>query len=180
MPTLKFANNALSQLALPISPIATSIRVKAGTGNIYPVIGLNEEFYITFTDKATGLTNEIALCTSRLGDVLTVQRGVDGTTAKPWQAGDYVNMFPTAGTLDRFLQSVNGNVVTEVTASLPLSSSGGQNPNISLTGNIPASQIEGLGTMATQNSDNISVTGGNAEVVNFRAFQYFNLAGGTF
>lgn len=178
MPILKFANNALSTLVLPISPNTPVCRVKSG--DVFPAIGTDEEFYITFTDKATGLINEIALCTARLGDVLTIVRGVDNTIAKPWAIGDYVNMYPTAGTLDRFLQSVNGNVVTEVTASLPLTSSGGQTPNIALTGQIPASQIEGLGTMAYQNSDNIAVTGGNASVFEITSVVYKNLSSGAF
>jgi hypothetical protein len=178
MPVLKFANNAVSTLVLPISPNTPVCRVKSG--GVFPAIGLDEEFYITFTDKATGLINEIALCTERLGDVLTIVRGVDNTTAKAWGVGDYISMYPTAGTLDRFLQSVNGNVVTDVTASLPLTSSGGQTPNIALTGQIPASQIQGLGTMAYQDSNNIAVTGGNASVFEITSTIYKNLASGSF
>jgi hypothetical protein len=63
--------------------------------------------------------------------------------------------------------------VQNVTATSPLSSSGGATPNISLTGTVPinrggtnattvaaARSNLGLGTMATQNSNNVSITGG--------------------
>lgn len=64
--------------------------------------------------------------------------------------------------------------VLGVTASSPLFSSGGSTPNISLTGTVPinrggtnattsttARTNLGLGTIATQNSTNVSITGGS-------------------
>jgi hypothetical protein len=64
--------------------------------------------------------------------------------------------------------------VTNVTASAPLASSGGTTPNISFTGTLPianggtnattaanARTNLQLGTMATQNSNNVSITGGS-------------------
>jgi hypothetical protein len=152
--------------------------------------------------------NEVMLCTSRTGDVLTVQRGMDNTTALAWASGSLVNMYPTKGTMEAFVQT-NSNMVTQivagtnvsitpttgvgavtvnalggainsVSATSPLSSSGGNNPNISLTGQIPSTQISGLGDMATQNKNNVLITNGTISVSGMTAIQYFNMSGGNF
>ena len=70
--------------------------------------------------------------------------------------------------------AAGSNGVTSVTASAPLASSGGATPNLSLTGTIAlgnggtgsttasgARTNLGLGTMATQNSTSVSISGGS-------------------
>lgn len=59
---------------------------------------------MTIQDAATQLTNEIVLCTARTGDVCTVQRGQQGTTAVTWNAGDIVQQLVTRGDLEKMIQ----------------------------------------------------------------------------
>ena len=205
---LLFANNVVTTLGLPISPSATTLVVKAGSGVLFPNPQTGEGFYLTLVSTVTPTINEVMLCTSKTNNTLTVQRGMDGTTPLAWSTGSLVNMFPTKGTMEAFVQT-NANVVTQiiaganvsitptggvgavtvnalggavnsVTATSPLTSSGGNNPNISLTGNIPSTQITGLGDMATQNKNNVLITNGTISVSGMTAIQYFNMSGGNF
>ena len=205
---LLFANNVTTTLALPISPSSLIVTLKTGSGVLFPNPQTGEGFYLTLVSTVSQTINEVMLCTSRTGDVLTVQRGKDNTTALAWASGSLVNMYPTKGTMEAFVQT-NANMVTQivagtnvsitpttgvgavtvnalggavnsVSATSPLSSTGGNNPNISLTGQIPSTQISGLGDMATQNKNNVLITNGTISVSGMTAIQYFNMSGGNF
>ena len=69
---LLFANNAVSELAAPISAIATSVQVAAGQGALFPnpVVG-QQYFLMTFVDALTGEKTEIVQVTARAGDYPT-------------------------------------------------------------------------------------------------------------
>lgn len=99
-----FANNASSTLSAPISSVAVTMVLAAGTGAVFPSPGAGQAFTVSMTDAATGKITEIMLCTSRTDDTLTVTRGQEGTTAVAWTTGDFVNNFLTAGTAALFLQ----------------------------------------------------------------------------
>lgn len=101
---LLFANNAATTLASGINSVATTINVASGTGSKFPAPGEGEGFYVTLQDAATELTNEIVLCTIRSGDVLTVVRGQQGTSAVAWNAGDVVAQLVTRGDLEKMIQ----------------------------------------------------------------------------
>lgn len=105
MTTFLFANNAKSTLAAPINTTATSLSLSAGTGALFPNPGAGELFTLTLTDAATGQTYEILHCTARTGDVCTVARAQEGTTALNWATGDFANNFLTAGTAALFSQT---------------------------------------------------------------------------
>ena len=115
-----FANNGFSQLAIALAPGDTSLTLKAGTGDVFPNPGANEQFAITLQDEATGTLEEIVYCTGRVADVLTIVRAQEGTTALAWAVGDYVQNFVTAGTAAAFNQGAG--LVTTV-ASLPSAAS---------------------------------------------------------
>ncbi|HID3476097.1 TPA: pyocin knob domain-containing S74 family peptidase [Escherichia coli] len=53
----------------------------------------------TIVDAATGLQFEIVTVTAVVGNVLTVQREQEGTTARAWAAGDMLSIRTTAATL---------------------------------------------------------------------------------
>lgn len=102
-----FANNANTTLAGSINTTATALTVSSGAGSLFPSPTSGQGFAVTLVDAATGLLNEIMYCTSRTGDVLTVTRAQEGTSAQNWSAGDLVNNFVTAGTAQSFAQATS-------------------------------------------------------------------------
>lgn len=108
-PTYLFANNANTILAAPINTVATTLTVAAGTGVLFPTPNvnqptINQPFLMTLLDAATQTVNEIVLCTQRVGDVFTIMRAQEGTTAKAWAGGDIVANLVTAGTVQNMEQ----------------------------------------------------------------------------
>lgn len=84
---LLFANNAESTLKNGIGPSDVTIHLADGTGARFPVIGggSGNTFFLTLVDALGNV--EIVEATARAGDVLTVLRARDGTTAKTFPAG---------------------------------------------------------------------------------------------
>lgn len=102
--TILFANNANSSLASPITTSATSLTVATGQGALFPNPSGGDFFILSLTDAATGDVNEITHCTARVGDVMTVVRAQEGTTALNWTTGDFANNRMTAGQAAAFSQ----------------------------------------------------------------------------
>lgn len=84
-----FANFARSTLAARISASATSLRVAEGEGDRFPSPDgtYDEIFSLVLTNDSQ---YEIMYCTARAGDILTVERGKEGTTAQLFNAGSNV------------------------------------------------------------------------------------------
>lgn len=94
-----FANNAISSLASAISAGAAALTVAAGEGSLFPTPDVYEYFVLTVKDVSTG-QREIMHCTGRSGDLLTVDRAQESTTAIGFAAGSEVSMQLTAGILE--------------------------------------------------------------------------------
>ena len=77
-------NNAESTLASGIGDGDVTLTLTTGTGALFPSPGANEAFKLRLKD---GATMEIVDCTSRLGDVCTVIRAREGTSASAFNAG---------------------------------------------------------------------------------------------
>lgn len=77
---LIFSNNASALLAASIIPADTTIQVASGFGAVFPTPSGGSFFYATLEDNSGNI--EVVKCTGRVGDVLTVERGQDGTTAQ--------------------------------------------------------------------------------------------------
>lgn len=99
---IKFTNNFIATLASAISDADTAITLDAGSGAKLPNYGGGDYEYMTLGNTANNL--EIVKVTARVGDILTVVRGVDGTTAKAWSAGDQINSRPCAAAMNDALQ----------------------------------------------------------------------------
>lgn len=108
--TYLFANDAKTTLASSISSSATSLTVAAGAGALFPTPTGGNIFALTLKDASTGNTTEIMHCTARAGDVLTVVRGQEGTTALNWAAGDFVGNLLTAAVAAAFFQGASTNL----------------------------------------------------------------------
>ena len=93
--TVLFANNVVGTLAISVGAIDTILELTPGQGAGFPTIGADEWFYITLVDSVTG-ENEICRVTDRDGDSLTVDRGVDATIARAWEADTIIEMRPNA------------------------------------------------------------------------------------
>ncbi|MBZ6861851.1 glycine-rich domain-containing protein [Klebsiella michiganensis] len=108
-------NNAKSVLASGISASATVITVSSGTGGLFPQpVSGQSYFKLTIVDAATKLITEIMHVTSVSGDVMTVQRGQEGTAARVWSTNDIVANMLTAGSFLSCLQIANN--FSEITA----------------------------------------------------------------
>lgn len=108
MTTFIFTNDATSNLAGAMTSSATTMTLTTGTGSLFPAPSGSQQFPITMLDAATQLLTEIMYCTARTGDVLTVVRGQESTTALSWLAGDGVSHNLTAGTINTFAQGAIG------------------------------------------------------------------------
>lgn len=94
--SLKLSNNGLSTLAAGITSSDTSITLATGDGSKFPALGADEWFMATLV-KSTGI--EIVKVTARSGDVLTVTRAQEGTTAAAFATGDRIEHRLTAATV---------------------------------------------------------------------------------
>lgn len=88
---LKFSNFGKALIAsAPTGTDGLSFTVEAGKGLLFPSLGTGDYFYGIFKD-ASG-NHEIVKVEARSVDSLTIAfggRGLDGTAARTWNAGDY-------------------------------------------------------------------------------------------
>ena len=105
-----FSNNADASLNGAIVSDTTAIVLKDGEGSKFPSPAAGDYFLVTIFDRlgTTELNHEIVKCTSRIGDVLTVTRAQEGTSAKNFPNGACVELRVTAGTLNNKVEKVEG------------------------------------------------------------------------
>jgi hypothetical protein len=108
---VKFANNAYGTLNASITNTDTSLTLSSGQGARFPSLGAGDYFYVTLIDTSNNL--EIAKCTARSSDVLTITRGQEGTTARGYSVGDRVELRITSQALvdlsDNTIASLDGD-----------------------------------------------------------------------
>lgn len=95
---INLANNATSKLAGSITAASTAISVQSGEGAKFPAPVSPNWFPVTLIDASGNI--EICKCTARSGDILTVSRGQEGTTARAFSAGSRVSLRITKAVLD--------------------------------------------------------------------------------
>lgn len=100
-----YTNFAKSTLAAGIAPAAVSVTVAAGDGALFPAAGAGTTFDCVIYN--TSAQREIVSCTSRTGDVLTIVRAQQGTTALTWNAADRIGHRLTAAALNSILFADN-------------------------------------------------------------------------
>lgn len=113
--SLKFSNFGKAQIAsAPSGTTGLAFTVEAGKGLLFPSLGAGDYFYGIFKD-ASG-NHEIVKVSARSTDSMTIAtggRGLDGTTARTWAAGDY------------FVGGLTNIALTESLANALLSAIGG-------------------------------------------------------
>lgn len=99
--TQLFANNAASELASAVTSGAVSLTLKTGGGAKFPTPSGGDFFLVTLYQKVgqDEINHEIVKCTARAGDVLTVVRAQEGTTARAFSVDDPVELRLTAGSM---------------------------------------------------------------------------------
>lgn len=107
------ANNATAKLAGAIIPESSILVLQVGQGEAFPSPSSPDWFPVTIVDSAGGI--EICKCTSRSGDVLTVSRAQEGTSAKAFAVGSRVSLRITKAVLD-YISSVT-NPLSELSPS---------------------------------------------------------------
>jgi len=100
--TQLFANNATSVLVTGISASDPALTVLTGAGALFPSPSGGDYALLTLTQAGSETSWEIVKLTARSGDVLTITRAQEGTTAATWAAGSKVELRLTAGALATF------------------------------------------------------------------------------
>jgi hypothetical protein len=109
-----FGNNVVSALAENVTSIQTTLTVMPEQGAMFAKLLTTDmenssnpqSVYAILTLTNTGQTvNEICHLTAVKGDVLTVVRGQEGTTARGWSLNDVVANFATRGSENGFVQA---------------------------------------------------------------------------
>jgi hypothetical protein len=99
-----FSNNATTVLGAPLSIGGTSLTLFSGTGSEFPAPTSGQFFRLSLLDAFTQSVREILYCTARTGDVCTITRAQEGTSARGWLTGDFAMNAPTAGMWASFAQ----------------------------------------------------------------------------
>ena len=94
-------NNAKATIASGIASGATSLTLATGKGALFPALSGGDWFMLTLTQAVTETSWEIVKVTARSGDVLTIVRAQEGTTAAAWAAADKAELRLTAGLVNR-------------------------------------------------------------------------------
>jgi hypothetical protein len=113
---LKFSNFGKAIVAsAPSGTAGLSFTVEAGKGLLFPALSTGDYFYGIFKDSSGN--REIVKVEARSSDAMTIAvggRGLDGTTARTWAAGDYF----VAGICNLALQETAGNANLSALGSL--------------------------------------------------------------
>lgn len=110
-------NNARSSLSAAISATDTTIRVRVGHGDRFPQpSAAGDWFPLTLEDVSGNI--EILRATGRQGDIITVQRGAEGTQARSFTSGDVVELRATAAVFAAQASGGGGEPVTPSAVSI--------------------------------------------------------------
>jgi hypothetical protein len=158
-----FADNVSTLLASSMNSTQTTLTVSTGTGVDFPAVSAGQQLAVTIEDVSGNI--EVVYCTGITGDVLTIVRAQEGTTAQNFASGSRVEMRVTAGILAAMLQKHGGDTLTGTTTNAGVIQ---QNSNGSIQGGEFTGVLRGApgqttgqiivadaGTTATQNGSTI-------------------------
>ena len=95
---VKFSNNATTTLASAINNTQTTITVTDASK--FPTLGAGDYTYVTLDADAVPAVREVVKVTAIAGNVFTVVRGQDGTSAASFNAGVFIELRLTAALLN--------------------------------------------------------------------------------
>ncbi len=103
-------NNAAATTAIAADSSSSVIVLNAGNGANFPVIASGDYYYLTIANGSSA--PEIVKCTSRSGDILTVQRGQEGTAAQSIPAGTRVELRVTAASILDAISEADNEIIS--------------------------------------------------------------------
>jgi hypothetical protein len=140
MADLKLSNNAFAKLQAGITAIQTNVTVQAGQGQLFPYLDGSNYFYCTLVDSSA--TREVVKVTSHLAgspDAFVVERGQDDTVGHAYSAGDIFELRLNAAVINDLSDRITEHV------------------------DFVGAEAHGLGTISTQDADDVNITGGTIE-----------------
>jgi hypothetical protein len=167
MANLLYANNAVGTLAASITSVSTSLVLGAGQAVAFPAPTAGQSFYVTLTDAATQTLKEIVQVTAVAGDVFSIIRAQDGTTALSWNTNDIVQQCIIAQELRGFENAAEGIFLgdisvggtTAITGNLNVTGNANLFLNANLTGNLDVTGIVQINANTVINSTLITGSG---------------------
>jgi hypothetical protein len=179
MPVL-FTNNATTTLGSSILVGDTSLTVASSSGALFPVT-TSGYFYVALINSSNQI--EFVKVTARSSDTFTIVRAQNGSTARPYAAGDKVELRLIAAALENFVQLDGAQTITGAkTFSGAVTLSGGGAISGTYTG---APTLSGAPTFSGNPvfsgapsftgtptfSNSISLTGGSLNTTHFKIMQ---------
>lgn len=183
MANILYANNAAGTLLAGITNAATSLTLGAGQGAKFPAPTPPQVFYVTLTDAATQTLIEIVKVTAVSGDVFSITRAQDGTSALSWSAGDIVSQRVIRLELQGFENAAEGNFAAQITPVTPSTTLGivgttlADNANAGSVGEF-VSGLQTAGVLVTTSPSSVisaALTAGDWDV---SGNAFFNPSGG--
>jgi len=153
-----YSNNVDTTLSVELSDVATSATVVDGSGLQSPS---GDDFEL-LTLAALGVY-EIVKITARSGNVVTIERAQEGTTAQTWVIGTRAFAGATAGTLDRLVQNDSTN--TGATAIGGATATANNSVSIGPSASASAADQVVIGSSATSSGSGSAAIGNNAEAI---------------
>lgn len=103
----QFTNNAASTITANIGPAALSLTVNTGDGALFPTLTGAQFFLATLNKVTSGIEYafEVVKVTAVAGDIFTIVRAQEGTTALSFLTGDRVSLRVTAGFIASLAQT---------------------------------------------------------------------------
>ncbi|MBW8067055.1 MAG: hypothetical protein GJU73_06360 [Ferrovum sp.] len=92
-----YINFYKTTLSAALSATATTMSVGSTSG--LPTLAVGQVMPLVLTDAATQQVHEIVYVTGISSSTLTIERGMEGTSALTWAVGDYVACSTTAGSV---------------------------------------------------------------------------------
>ena len=117
----KFVNNFSSTVAQTLGVSDTFLTIAAGDGAKLPSLAVDDFVLVTLyrLDGVVESGHEVVKCTSITGDMLTIERSVEGAAASQFLIGDKVQARATAATFDQLQVNIGSKAdSTAVTEAL--------------------------------------------------------------
>ena len=116
-----WANNANSTLYAAITNVSTSLTVQTGDGALFPSPTGGQYFLASLCNVVSGIESnfEIVKVTARSGDIFTITRAQEGTSATGYLSGAKVSLRVTAGSINTWVDQTSAQTLSNKTLTSP-------------------------------------------------------------